>query len=104
MPAVLSAAGVLAVQKAGAGQAGWHTSNPCMAVRQPLIQRSFQKEFLSCAAGVLAVQKAGAGQAGWRVSATGVVTGIEAAPAVVKKLKLVGHPFKVQQHNPHGLL
>jgi 40S ribosome biogenesis protein Tsr1 and BMS1 C-terminal len=44
---------------------------------------------------MLAVQKAGAGQAGWRVSATGVVTGIEAAPAVVKKLKLVGHPFKV---------
>jgi 40S ribosome biogenesis protein Tsr1 and BMS1 C-terminal len=44
---------------------------------------------------MLAVQKAGSGQAGWRVSATGVVTGIEAAPAVVKKLKLVGHPFKV---------
>ena len=48
------------------------------------------------AAGVLAVQKAGAGQAGWRVSATGVVTAIEAAPAVVKKLKLVGHPFKAR--------
>lgn len=46
---------------------------------------------------MLAVQKAGAGQAGWRVSATGVVTGIEAAPAVVKKLKLVGHPFKVRR-------
>ena len=44
---------------------------------------------------MLAVQKAGSGQAGWRVSATGVVTGLEAAPAVVKKLKLVGHPFKV---------
>lgn len=46
-------------------------------------------------AGVIAVQKAGGAQAGWRVSASGVVTSLEAAPAVVKKLKLVGHPFKV---------
>jgi len=46
------------------------------------------------------VQKARAGQAGWRVSATGVVTAVEAAPAVVKKLKLVGHPFKASSWLP----
>lgn len=48
--------------------------------------------------GVIAVQKAGGAQAGWRVSASGVITSLEAAPAVVKKLKLVGHPFKIHKH------
>jgi hypothetical protein len=38
---------------------------------------------------------------GWRVSASGVITSLEAAPAVVKKLKLVGHPFKVIPLMPH---
>lgn len=32
---------------------------------------------------------------GWRVSATGVVTALDAAPKVVKKLKLVGAPTKI---------
>lgn len=32
---------------------------------------------------------------GWRISATGVVIGTDAAPKVVKKLKLTGTPTKV---------
>lgn len=48
--------------------------------------------------GVIAVQKADGAQMGWRVSASGVITSLEAAPAVVKKLKLVGHPFKIHKH------
>ncbi|BDA50761.1 probable pre-rRNA-processing protein TSR1 homolog at N-terminal half [Coccomyxa sp. Obi] len=48
--------------------------------------------------GVLAVQSTAANQRGWRTSATGVVLGQEAAPRVVKKLKLVGTPFKIARH------
>ena len=45
--------------------------------------------------GVLAVQKLGGAQRGWRVSATGVVLQLDASINIVKKLKLVGTPFKV---------
>ena len=35
--------------------------------------------------------------AGWRVAATGTVLGGDAAPRVVKKLKLVGEPSRVHR-------
>ena len=48
--------------------------------------------------GVLAVQKTDAGVAHWRVAATGVVLQLDASVRVVKKLKLVGTPFKIHRH------
>ena len=35
---------------------------------------------------------------GWRISATGVVTALDAAPKVVKKLKLTGTPTKIMKN------
>jgi len=35
---------------------------------------------------------------GWRISATGVVTALDAAPKVVKKLKLTGAPTKIMKN------
>ncbi len=46
-------------------------------------------------AGVVAVQDISPGVAGWRIAATGVVLEQEAGLQLVKKLKLVGTPFKV---------
>lgn len=46
-------------------------------------------------AGVLAVQKLEGQQANWRIAATGVVLQLDASLRIVKKLKLVGTPFKV---------
>lgn len=46
-------------------------------------------------AGVLAVQKLDGQQANWRIAATGVVLQLDASLRIVKKLKLVGTPFKV---------
>jgi len=46
---------------------------------------------------VLAVQKLDSQQANWRIAATGVVLQLDASLRIVKKLKLVGTPFKVRQ-------
>jgi hypothetical protein len=48
--------------------------------------------------GVLAVQRLEGGQRGWRVAATGVVLQLDASLRVVKKLKLVGTPYKIHRH------
>lgn len=47
-------------------------------------------------AGVMAVQSLAPGQAGWRIAATAVALEQDAGLAVVKKLKLVGTPYKVR--------
>ncbi|GLI71471.1 hypothetical protein VaNZ11_016609 [Volvox africanus] len=48
--------------------------------------------------GVAAVQRLDGQLAGWRIAATGVVTELDADVRVVKKLKLVGTPFKIHRH------
>jgi len=48
--------------------------------------------------GVLAVQKTNSGVSHWRIAATGVVLQLDASLKVVKKLKLVGTPFKIHRH------
>ncbi|GIL90192.1 hypothetical protein Vretimale_16386 [Volvox reticuliferus] len=48
--------------------------------------------------GVVAVQRLDGQLAGWRIAATGVVTELDADVRVVKKLKLVGTPFKIHRH------
>ncbi|KXZ47518.1 hypothetical protein GPECTOR_34g677 [Gonium pectorale] len=48
--------------------------------------------------GVAAVQRLDGRLAGWRIAATGVVTELDADVRVVKKLKLVGTPFKIHRH------
>jgi ribosome biogenesis protein BMS1 len=53
--------------------------------------------------GVLAVQRLEGGQRGWRVAATGVVLQLDASLRVVKKLKLVGTPYKVRRGGGQGL-
>ena len=54
--------------------------------------------YLHCAhkSGVVAVQNLGASVRGWRISATGVVLELDAQFRVMKKLKLIGTPFKVR--------
>lgn len=48
--------------------------------------------------GVLAIQKATAQASHWRIAATGVVLQLDASLRIVKKLKLVGTPFKIHRH------
>jgi ribosome biogenesis protein BMS1 len=45
--------------------------------------------------GIIAFQKLSNSVAGFRVSATGVVTSMDAGAKTVKKLKIVGQPFKI---------
>jgi ribosome biogenesis protein BMS1 len=47
--------------------------------------------------GVLCFQAGAERAAGWRIAATGAVLGGDAAPKVVKKLKLVGEPSRVHR-------
>ncbi|EFJ46282.1 hypothetical protein VOLCADRAFT_62777 [Volvox carteri f. nagariensis] len=48
--------------------------------------------------GVAAVQRLDGQLASWRIAGTGVVTELDADVRVVKKLKLVGTPFKIHRH------
>ena len=48
--------------------------------------------------GILALQKLDAQVSHWRVAATGVVLQLDASLHIVKKLKLVGNPFKIHKH------
>ena len=48
--------------------------------------------------GVIAIQKLASSIQHWRVSATGVILQLDAALNIVKKLKLVGSPFKIHRH------
>lgn len=79
---------------------------PPMCLLPPARMLKYTPEHMHCMAvawgplappntGVLAVQRPGGEQRNWRVSATGVVLQLDAAVRIVKKLKLVGTPFKV---------
>ena len=48
--------------------------------------------------GVIAIQKLSSSIQHWRISATGVILQLDAALNIVKKLKLVGTPFKIHRH------
>lgn len=48
--------------------------------------------------GVVMIQGIDGAARGWRISATGVVLELDAGLRVVKKLKLVGNPFKIHRH------
>lgn len=48
--------------------------------------------------GVIAIQKMASSIKHWRISATGVILQLDATLNIVKKLKLVGTPFKIHRH------
>ena len=48
--------------------------------------------------GVIAIQKMSSGIQHWRISATGVILQLDATLTIMKKLKLVGTPFKIHRH------
>ncbi|CAD7700942.1 unnamed protein product [Ostreobium quekettii] len=48
--------------------------------------------------GILGIQNLSSDLQNWRISGTGVVTELKADFQVMKKLKLVGHPFKVHKN------
>ena len=48
--------------------------------------------------GIIAIQKMASGIQHWRISATGVILQLDATLTIMKKLKLVGTPFKIHRH------
>ena len=54
--------------------------------------------FCSPNAGILAVQNMSGSLQQWRISGTGVVIELEADFRIMKKLKLVGYPFKIHRN------
>ena len=48
--------------------------------------------------GVIAIQKLASAIQHWRISATGVILQLDATLNIVKKLKLVGTPFRIHRH------
>lgn len=60
----------------------------CMFLLQPLVSSS----------GMVAIQSSAVSSSQWRIAATGVILEQEANLRVVKKLKLVGAPFKVHRY------
>jgi ribosome biogenesis protein BMS1 len=49
-------------------------------------------------AGMVAIQNLSGSLASWRISATASVMEVDAKFDIVKKLKLVGYPYKVERH------
>ena len=48
--------------------------------------------------GLIAVQNLSGALAAWRISATATVLELDAKFDIMKKLKLVGHPYKIERH------
>jgi ribosome biogenesis protein BMS1 len=48
--------------------------------------------------GLVAVQNLSGTLASWRISGTATVMEVDAKFDIVKKLKLVGHPYKIERH------
>ena len=51
--------------------------------------------------GVIAVQNLASGLSSWRISATAVVMELDARFDIMKKLKLVGHPYRIERHTAY---
>jgi ribosome biogenesis protein BMS1 len=51
--------------------------------------------------GVVAVQNLSGSLSSWRISATAVVMELDARFDIMKKLKLVGHPYRIERHTAY---